>query len=140
MIFHIITNVVYSVFRRRINFIDMNIILLFFITLSTLVAQIGFNEGPYGVEYFDIAGPFELPDLNMELHGDANIDGIINIQDVILIVGNILGNNDFTSSNVQGGIEDEVKISKKNKIKTGCALKFFMGDLAIFVLYNRINN
>ena len=30
------------------------------------------------------------------LLGDLNGDGIINIQDVILIVSNILGNNDFT--------------------------------------------
>jgi len=69
---------------------------LLFLCFLTIGLSEDFSDGPYGTGYFDIAGPFELPDLNMELHGDANIDGIINIQDVILIVGNILGNNDFT--------------------------------------------
>ena len=69
---------------------------LLFLCFLTIGLSEDFSDGPYGSGYFDIAGPFELPDLNMELHGDANIDGIINIQDVILIVGNILGNNDFT--------------------------------------------
>ena len=40
--------------------------------------KIDFNEGPYGVEYFDIAGPFTLVDLYMVL-GDVNSDGIVNI-------------------------------------------------------------
>jgi hypothetical protein len=42
----------------------MKRILLFFIALSVISAQIDFNEGPYGSEYFDIAGPFSLVDLN----------------------------------------------------------------------------
>ena len=46
-----------------------------------------FSDGPYGSGYFDIAGPFGLPDLNMELQGDANIDGIINTQSCIDILG-----------------------------------------------------
>lgn len=95
MIFHIITNVVYSVFRGRINFINMNVILLFFVTLSTLIAQIEFNDGPYGVEYFDIAGPFSLIDLNMEL-GDVNSDGSVSILDIIATVNFVLGSSGFT--------------------------------------------
>ena len=63
---------------------------LLFLCFFTLVFSEDFSDGPYGVEYFDIAGPFELPDLNMALHGDANIDGIINIQDIILIINLIL--------------------------------------------------
>jgi len=69
---------------------------LLFLCSFALIFSEDFSDGPYGVEYFDIAGPFQLPDLNMSLQGDANIDGIINIQDIILIVGNVLGNNDFT--------------------------------------------
>ena len=63
--------------------------------LSLLTIGIGlsedFSDGPYGSGYFDIAGPFSLPDLNMSLNGDANLDETVNIQDVILIVGQILG-------------------------------------------------
>ena len=51
-----------------------------------------FSEGPYGINYFDTAGPFSVPDLNISIQGDVNIDDIINIQDVILLVGQILGN------------------------------------------------
>ena len=68
---------------------------LLFLCFFTLIFSEDFSDGPYGVEYFDIAGPFELPDLNMALHGDVNIYWIINIQDIILIVCNILGNIDF---------------------------------------------
>jgi len=67
-------------------------LLLFF----TFIFCEEFSDGPYGSEYFDIAGPFQIPDLNMTLQGDANIDGIINIQDVILLVGNVMGNNTFS--------------------------------------------
>ncbi|MBI45659.1 MAG: hypothetical protein CMG66_05810 [Candidatus Marinimicrobia bacterium] len=69
---------------------------LLFLFIFTIALSEDFSDGPYGYQYFDIAGPFSLPDLNLELYGDANIDGIINIQDVILLVGNILGNNSFT--------------------------------------------
>jgi len=41
-------------------------ILPLFIVLTILWAQIEFNEGPYGSEYFDTAGPFTLVDMNME--------------------------------------------------------------------------
>ena len=64
---------------------------LIFIIISTIGLSNEFSEGPYGSGYFDIAGPFELPDLNMTLQGDVNGDEIINIQDVILIVGHVLG-------------------------------------------------
>jgi len=51
-----------------------------------------FHPGPYGVEYFDIAGPFTISDLNSTLAGDLNGDEIVNIQDVILEVSYIMGN------------------------------------------------
>ena len=40
-----------------------------------------FSEGPYGTNYFDIAGPFSISDLNISIQGDVNLDEIINIQD-----------------------------------------------------------
>ena len=78
--------------------------------LSTFILQAqDFHEGPYGVEYFDIAGPFTLSDLNSTLDGDLNFDETVNIQDIILVISYIVGtiedidwfdegdmNNDFT--------------------------------------------
>ena len=61
-------------------------ILPLFIVLTILSAQIEFDEGPYGSEYFDIAGPFTLSDLNSILSGDLNGDEIVNIQDIIMIM------------------------------------------------------
>ena len=73
----------------------MNRILPFFIAISVIAAQIDFNEGPYGSEYFDIAGPFTLIDLNMEL-GDVNSDNTVNILDIIATV-NIVLSGEFNS-------------------------------------------
>ena len=61
------------------------------IFISIMLAQ-DFHEGPYGNHYFDIAGPFNIEDLNSdnELLGDVNSDLTLNIQDVMIIVGVIL--------------------------------------------------
>jgi len=69
------------------------ITLLFYITF--LLGN-EFSEGPYGTNYFDIAGPFTVPDLSVSFQGDVNLDETINIQDVILVVNQILGNVDLT--------------------------------------------
>jgi len=74
-------------------------ILPLFIVLTILSAQIEFNEGPYGSEYFDTAGPFTLVDLNMEF-GDVTGDGIVNILDIISTVNYILGNGEFTAEQI----------------------------------------
>ena len=59
--------------------------------LSNIFGQIDFSEGPYGINYFDTAGPFTVQDLNSPVLGDVNSDDILNIQDIILVIGNILG-------------------------------------------------
>ena len=74
------------------HFIYLNILLISSISLS-----IDFSEGPYGSEYFDIAGPLELEDLNALPKGDVNYDGILNIQDVIMVIQYVIGNNDNPS-------------------------------------------
>ena len=62
------------------------------ITLFTLgLSQNEFSQGPYGTGYFDTAGPFSLVDLNIMPVGDINLDQIVNIQDIVLTVGSILG-------------------------------------------------
>lgn len=63
----------------------------FIILFSIILAQNDFNAGPYGSQYFDIAGPFSLVDLNLEL-GDINFDNTVNILDIISLVNYILGN------------------------------------------------
>ena len=70
----------------KLKFILYNIILF-----SFGLTQNEFSEGPYGNNYFDIAGPFTIPDLNSSLDGDINSDDIVNIQDIILVIGAILG-------------------------------------------------
>ena len=58
------------------------------------------NEGPYGYNFFDIAAPFELPILNALVPADVNSDAILNIFDLIQIVGYILSINDFTEEQI----------------------------------------
>jgi len=81
--------------QRRFNFIMIKKILPLFIVLTILSAQIEFNEGPYGAEYFDIAGPFTLVDLNLEL-GDVNSDNTVNILDIIATANYILSQYELT--------------------------------------------
>ena len=47
--------------------------------------------GPFGMNYFDTAEQFIVQDLNSPVIGDVNADDILNIQDIILVIGNILG-------------------------------------------------
>ena len=74
---------------------------LLFLCLFTIGISEDFSDGPYGTEYFDIAGPFHLPDLNMSLNGDINLDEIINIQDVILIVSHVLGSANLNNEELE---------------------------------------
>ena len=74
-------------FKRYIK-----IVFLILFCNTCVILSDEFSEGPYGTNYFDIAAPFSIPDLNVAFQGDANIDEIINIQDVILLVNEILGN------------------------------------------------
>ena len=69
----------------------MNKLYIILLTLSIIYAQ-EFNPGPYGTDYFDIAAPFSVEDLNNDnkLLGDVNYDLTLNIADVIIVVGIIL--------------------------------------------------
>ena len=78
-----------------------NKIILFYLALLTnLFAQQEFSEGPYGINYFDIAGPFTLEDLNSSSYGDVNFDDNINIQDIILVIGHILDTNNLDTNQI----------------------------------------
>ena len=71
--------------------------ILLFLLFSVSFSE-DFSDGPYGNNYFDTAGPFNLPDLNIEIKGDINFDETINIQDVILLVGEIIGSYNFNDN------------------------------------------
>ena len=64
-----------------------------FILVLTFCFSEDFSEGPYGTSFFDIAGPFSVPDLNITIQGDPNFDETVNIQDVIIVVQHILGSS-----------------------------------------------
>ena len=53
------------------------------------------NEGPYGTEFFDIAAPFTLNEINSSIPGDVNSDEILNVLDLIQLVGHILETSEF---------------------------------------------
>ena len=43
-----------------------------------------FSDGPYGVNFFDIAGPFIIEDLGVRQSGDLDGDRFINLKDILL--------------------------------------------------------
>ena len=63
---------------------------VFHYSLETTNAQ-EFSEGPYGLNYFDIAGPFSILDLNAPMAGDITQDNWIDIEDVMVTLGAELG-------------------------------------------------
>ena len=54
-------------------------ILLTLFLFSNIFGQEDFSEGPYGINYFDIAGPFAFQDLSISIQGDVNLDETINL-------------------------------------------------------------
>ena len=78
--------------------------IIYFLLFSLITTQ-DFNEGPYGQEYFDIAGPFTVLDLNNStVLGDLNDDSILNINDVIFLIGIILNTIDLGDEEINGDI------------------------------------
>ena len=60
-------------------------------------------DGPYGINYFDTADQFTVQDLNSPVIGDVNADDILNIQDIIMVIGNILGTITLNESETSAG-------------------------------------
>ena len=71
-------------------------LLLSFLLLSAFILAQSFNEGPYGTGYYDTAGPFFVADLNSHISGDINSDELVNVQDIIIVVGAIIGITELT--------------------------------------------
>ena len=81
----------------------MRALYLSFLVLIAFGVADEFSAGPYGIEYFDTAGPFVIQDLNTDVAGDINFDDIINIQDVIVVIGHIMGNIDLADNQYDQG-------------------------------------
>ena len=82
------------------------------IFLFTLIFSQDFNPGPYGNEYFDIAGPFSVRDLNNNtVLGDLNNDSILNINDVIFLIGVILNTIDLGDEEINGDINLDMELN-----------------------------
>ena len=76
------------------------LLLILLLNINTLISD-EFSDGPYGVNYFDIAESFSVPDLNISIEGDVNLDETINIQDVILLIGQVLGNTNLSDEQLE---------------------------------------
>tara|TARA_S200000501_G_scaffold374910_1_gene425557 strand:- start:1024 stop:2787 length:1764 start_codon:yes stop_codon:yes gene_type:complete len=86
------------------------LLIILALNISTLLSD-EFSEGPYGINYFDIAESFSVPDLNISLQGDVNLDETINIQDVILLIGQVLGNTNLNEEQL-----DQADLNNDNVI------------------------
>ncbi len=91
------------------------LILLITCSIAIHVGQDNFhpwNDGPYGTNYFDIAGQFIIPEIEATIPGDTNDDNIINIQDIIQIIGYILFINEFTDDQFEvADINDDGEVN-----------------------------
>ena len=85
----------------------MNKLYIIFSFIFSMIMSQEFNPGPYGAEYFDIAGPFNITDLNGKLLGDLNQDDSININDVIIMVGAILETIDLGEDEYIADLNDD---------------------------------
>ena len=76
-------------FRRNFSTSPIQyILLLCFVAIGNTQ---DFSEGPYGLNYFDIAGPFSVLDLNAPMAGDVTQDNRIDTEDVLFTLGAELG-------------------------------------------------
>jgi len=87
------------------------LLFIFFLLSFNPILPDEFSEGPYGLNYFDIAESFSVSDLNVSLQGDVNLDETINIQDVILLIGQVLGNTSLNELQI-----DQADLNNDNVI------------------------
>ena len=61
-----------------------------------LIKAQDFSPGPYGINYFDIAGPFIIEDLGVRQGGDLDGDRFVNLKDILLYTSYLDGEIDFS--------------------------------------------
>jgi hypothetical protein len=57
---------------------------ILFLLLIFIIRAQDFSSGPYGINFFDIAGPFIIEDLGVRQSGDLDGNRFINLKDVLL--------------------------------------------------------
>ena len=65
-----------------------------------LIKAQDFSPGPYGINYFDIAGPFIIEDLGVRQGGDLDGDRFVNLKDILLYTSYLDGEIDFSDSDI----------------------------------------
>ena len=73
------------------------IVLLLF--LCFVKAQ-DFSPGPYGINYFDIAGPFTIEDLSVRQAGDLDDNRFIDLKDILLYTSYLDGEINFSDEDL----------------------------------------
>ena len=57
--------------------------LIFSLLFTSLVIAQDFSSGPYGTNYYDTAGPFQILDFNAQVVGDIDYDESIDVEDAL---------------------------------------------------------
>ena len=57
--------------------------LIFSLLFTSLVIAQDFSPGPYGTNYYDTAGPFQILDFNAQVVGDIDYDESIDVEDAL---------------------------------------------------------
>ena len=84
--------------------------ILLFILLCSLRAQ-DFSPGPYGINYFDIAGPFTIEDLSVRQTGDLDGDRFIALKDILLYTSYLDGEINLSDQDLDyADINDDMAI------------------------------
>ena len=75
----------------------------YYITLLLLICFVkaqDFSPGPYGINYFDIAGPFTIEDLSVRQTGDLDGDRFIDLKDILLYTSYLDGEINFSDEDL----------------------------------------
>ena len=84
--------------------------ILLFILLCSLRAQ-DFSPGPYGINYFDIAGPFTIEDLSVRQTGDLDGNRFIDLKDILLYTSYLDGEINLSDQDLDyADINDDMAI------------------------------
>ena len=79
-----------------------NKVIYYFLSLLSFViirAQ-EFSPGPYGINYFDIAGPFIIEDLSVRQPGDVDGNRFIDLKDILLYTSYLDGEINFSDEDL----------------------------------------
>ncbi|SVC10795.1 uncharacterized protein METZ01_LOCUS263649, partial [marine metagenome] len=88
----------------------------FLLSFASFIVAQDFSPGPYGTNYYDTAGPFQVPDVNAQVLGDINYDESITVEDAVWSNRAFTGELDLTEEQFmmadvnQDGVIDELDV------------------------------